>query len=126
MKDKKWSINSTNFYSTPEYAGQKRGTFNLNQSVSYSISSNKQLFLRYSNNTNQPHYLTQIPLVDLEGLSISENYYYGRNQTLGTGLSFNHNNFNFSISPQFPEQKNITNHIKNEMLSKNLKSQKRN
>ncbi|TCK85128.1 porin family protein [Albibacterium bauzanense] len=122
IKDKNWSINSTNFYSTPEYAGQKRGTLNLNQSVSYSLSTNKQLFLRYSNNTNQPHYLTQIPLVDLNGMPLSENYYYGRNQTLGTGISLNHNNFNFSISPQIIEQKNITNRIENKMLSYNIRA----
>lgn len=122
MKDKKWSVNSTNFYSTPEYAGQKRGTFNLNQSVSYSLSANKQIFLRYSNSTNQPHYLTQIPLVDINDRSLSGNNYYGRNQTLGTGISLNNNNFNFSISPQITKQKNISNHIMNELFSYNIRT----
>lgn len=122
MRGRKLNINSTSFYSTPEYAGQKRGTLNINQSLSYSIGPNKQLFLRYSNSTNQPHYLTQNPLVDLNGLPISENYYYGRNQILGTGLSLNHNNFNFSISPQITEQKNITNNIENKLFSYNLRT----
>lgn len=122
MVDKKWRINSTSFYSTPEYAGQKRGTMNLNQSVSYSLSQNKQLFLRYSNSTNQPRYLTQISLENMSGFPVSENSYYNKSQILGTGFSLNHNSFNVSISPQIIEQKNISNQIENKLLSYSIRT----
>lgn len=122
MGAKKWDISLANFYSTPEYAGQKRGTLNINQSISYSIGPNKRLFLRYSNTTNQPHYITQIPLVDTNGQPILQNYYYGRNQTVETGLSLSLRSFNFSISPQIIEQKNIINDLKNELITYNLRA----
>jgi hypothetical protein len=120
MGSKKWRINSTNFYSTPEYAGQRRGTLNLNQSISYTISQNKQLFLRYTNTTNKPDYLTESTF-DPTGVLLPKIYYYGKNQILGTGFSFNHPSFNFSISPQVSEQKNNTNNLNREMLSYSLK-----
>src|SRR5690606_35040454 len=103
MRGEKWRINSSNFYSTPEYAGQRRGTINVNQSLSYTLSENKQVFLQYSNTTNQPRYLSENNQFDSNGFLIPENYYFGKSQTIGSGLSLNNRIFNFSISPQITE-----------------------
>ncbi|HUH18722.1 hypothetical protein [Albibacterium sp.] len=119
LSGKKLQINSNNSYSTPKYAGQRRGSLNINQSFSYRVSQNKQIFLRYTNTINQPRYLTTF--FDTNGNSLPEIHYYGRSQIFGTGFSLNHPSFDFSVSPQITEQKNNTNNLNQKLLSYSLK-----
>lgn len=102
-----WDFQSLNSYATKSYVGLNRGSFNLNQNLSYKLAKQQRLFLQYQNAQVEPEYLQSQRLLET---SFEENYrlkYFYSKQSAQLGYKFGLKKWNFSFAPQVEKQKNI-------------------
>jgi len=101
-----WEIYSDNYYSTPSYAGNRRGALILNERLSRELGERNALFVAYSHSSSRPRYFAYQSPWYYGALAYTGNpFFYNRQQLFTVGFRSQRGNLSYSIEPKVENQR---------------------
>lgn len=102
MSGKKVLLFSNNYFSSPYYAGLRRGILSLDETFTYRITQQKNFLFRYSGLLNTPKYPNSMIFVPNQ-IGIYDSKFV--NHLIETGFNNYNYGFSYSILPNYTYQK---------------------
>ena len=121
-KWRNWDFQSINSYATKSYVGLNRGSFNVNQNLSYKVAKQQRINLQYQVAQVEPEYLRSQRLLEISFEDNNRTKYFYSKQSAQLGYQLGLNKWNFLLAPQVEKQKNINSTVNNEFLSYRLRT----
>lgn len=98
----KISLFSNNYFSSPYYAGLRRGLLSLDEAVTYRLTQQKSLLFKYSGLINKPKYVDAHFIYHPSQLMIYESSFV--NHTIEAGFNNYTDGFSYSVLPNYTYQ----------------------
>lgn len=102
MAGENFSLFSNNYYSSPYYAGLRRGLLSMDEALNYRITDQKSFLLKYSGLINRPLYITSNTIYLPQQFTMYENRFV--NHTIEAGFNNYNNGFSYSVLPNYTYQ----------------------